>query len=296
MVRRWTVFALAILFALLVAPGQAAAAPPLGQPPAGGEIEQRSTEPGPYRVTRHDVTDPASGGRFALFLPEGGDQKYPIVTWGNGTGARPDNYESVLRHLASWGFAAIDSYNSQTGSGTDILAGAKYLLRRNGDGDDPLHDRLDPDRVAAVGHSQGATGVLNANRLAEGAITTTVPIGLPTAASGAGLVPLPANVQDLTGPTFFIAGGLDLLICPPSGIVAAYRDTDGPAAVATRREAEHILLVQTTVGYITAWLRYQLRDDRDAARAFVGSSPEIRHNPLWADQASKDLPPAGETD
>lgn len=294
--RRNAVFALTVMLVLLVAPGQAAAAPPVGKPLAGGEIEQRYTEPGPYRVTRHEVTDPASGGRFALFLPVGADHRYPIVTWGNGTGAQPDNYESVLRHLASWGFAAIDSYNSQTGSGTDILAGAKYLLRRNDDGDDPLHERLDRGRVAAVGHSQGATGVLNANRLGKGAITTTVPIGLPTAASGAGLVPLPANVKDLSGPTFFIAGGLDQVICPPSGIAAKYREVDGPAAVATRREAEHILLVQTTVGYITAWLRYQLSDDRDAARAFVGAQPEIEHNPLWSDEASKDLPPPGETD
>lgn len=134
------------------------------------------------------VTDPASGGTFALYHPSDlGETTHPVVTWGNGTGADPRDYDSLLRHLASWGFVVIDSTNTQTGDGVDILAGATYVVRRNDARGDEFRGRIDTGRVAAVGHSQGATGVLNATRLGDGLITTTVPIGLPTQASGAGL-------------------------------------------------------------------------------------------------------------
>jgi predicted dienelactone hydrolase len=163
-------------------------------------IEQRYEHTGSHPVTTQIVTDPASGGTFALYYPSNlADTTHPIVTWGNGTGAHPQDYDTLLRHLASWGFVVIDSTNSQTGNGTDMLAGATYLLHRNATSGDQFHNRIDTAHIAAVGHSQGATGALNATRLSNGMITTTVPIGLPTKASIAGLAPLPADVHGLTG-------------------------------------------------------------------------------------------------
>lgn len=276
--------------ALVATPAVVSAAPVLPPVPLGTAVEQRYEQPGPARVTARTITDPVSGGTFALYYPSDlAGTEHPVVTWGNGTGAGPQNYDTLLRHLASWGFVVIDSTNPQTEKGTDILAGVRYLVRRNGSRGDEFHGRIDTGHVAAAGHSQGAAGVLNATRLSDGLITTTVPIGLPTAASGAGLAPFPADVDGLSGPVFYIAGGLDLVICPPSGIVDAYRRTSAPAAVGTRQGAEHQLLPQDATGYLTAWLRYQLSGDHLAASAFTGSAPELDRNPLWTDQAEKDL-------
>lgn len=285
-----------LLGAVLTLPATSAAASPAPSVPLGMPVEQRYADAGPEQVSTRMVTDPVSGGTFALYHPSDlGDSTHPVVTWGNGTGAGPRNYDTLLRHLASWGFVVIDSTNTQTGDGVDILAGATYVVRRNDARGDELRGRIDTTRVAAVGHSQGATGVLNATRLGDGLITTVIPIGLPTKASGAGLAPFPADVDGLTGPVFYIAGGLDLIICPPSGIVDAYQRTATPAAVATRRGAEHILLPQAVTGYLTAWLRYQLADDQVAASAFTGPAPELNRNLLWTDQAEKDLAAPGAT-
>ena len=37
-------------------------------------------------------------------------------------------------------------------------------------------------------------------------------------------------------------------------------------------------------GYITAWFMWQLQNDDDAAKAFVGDTPELLTNPLYQDQ------------
>lgn len=290
--RRRLVVGLGFLIgAVLTLPATSAAASAVPPVSLGMPVEQRYEHAGPNQVTTQMVTDPATAGTFALYYPvDLADRKHPVVTWGNGTGADPSNYDRLLRHLASWGFVVIDSTNTRTGDGIDILAGAQYVVRRNDVRGDEFHRRIDTTHIAAVGHSQGATGVLNATRLGDGLITTTVPVGLPTKASGAGLARFPADVSGLTGPVFYIAGGLDLVICPPSGIIDAYRRTSTPAAVATRRGAEHIFLPQAVTGYLTAWLRYQLTGDHAAASAFTGSAPELNRNPLWADQAEKDLP------
>lgn len=38
-------------------------------------------------------------------------------------------------------------------------------------------------------------------------------------------------------------------------------------------------------GYVTAWFMWQLQDDQDAAKAFVGGSPEILNNRMYQDVA-----------
>jgi hypothetical protein len=44
------------------------------------------------------------------------------------------------------------------------------------------------------------------------------------------------------------------------------------------------------LGYLTAWLRYQLAADPYAATAFHGSRAELLGNPSWVNQAAKNLP------
>ena len=41
-------------------------------------------------------------------------------------------------------------------------------------------------------------------------------------------------------------------------------------------------------GYLTAWMLYQLCDDKDAAKVFVGEDAEILHNTNWQDIEKND--------
>lgn len=82
---------------------------------------------------------------------------------GNGTGATPKNYDSLLTHLASWGFIVIDSYSTQTGSGKAILDAAKYMVTQNKTAGSKFYQKIDTAHIGAAGHSQGAAGVINAH-------------------------------------------------------------------------------------------------------------------------------------
>ena len=91
--------------------------------------------------------------------------KSPIVAWGNGTGAAPTAafYPALVTQLVSWGFTVIAPDLANTGSGTQILAGARLLVAEDGRRGPFLH-HLATDEVATAGHSQGATGAVRAAR------------------------------------------------------------------------------------------------------------------------------------
>ncbi|WP_338809690.1 hypothetical protein V6667_04935 [Neisseria leonii] len=53
--------------------------------------------------------------------------------------------------------------------------------------------------------------------------------------------------------------------------------------MARRKNADHGAMLHDGDGYMTEWFAYTLTADRDAAKAFTGSRPEILENSLWQD-------------
>lgn len=284
--RRWcgilAVLLVAALSGVTTAPASAATA-----------IESTYAAPGPWSITTTTVADGA-GRQFRLLYPAdlgAGGVDHPVLTWGNGTFANPDTYPGVLQHLASWGFVVVAFTGDTTASGLAMLAGAQLVVAADSDPASPFFGHVDTARVGALGHSQGAGGAVNATTKSGGLITTTVPIALTRP-----LFVFPEDRFDLTAlvdPVLFLGGGLDLLFAPPFTIRAAYDEVPGPAAVAILKLADHWTIQASGgrfLGYLTAWLMYQLQDDPVARAAFVGAPPEINTNTAWRGQAQKNLP------
>jgi pimeloyl-ACP methyl ester carboxylesterase len=254
-------------------------------------IEAKYLATGPDTVRTQTVNDSAGKAIYQLYYPADlAGARHPIVTWGNGTGAVPGVYDGLLRHLASWGYAVVATTDTTTGTGTTILNGARYLVERDDDPASVFHDRLDTHQIAAVGHSQGASGVINAATRSDGLITTVVPLGLP-ARWVQEKAQLPIDVTKLRVPILYLGGSLDV-ITPPAGILDYYNETSQPSGYAILRLADHFTEMGNGGrfrGYLTAWLDYQLRGDPHGASAFVGPSPEINTNLFWQDQREKHL-------
>lgn len=53
--------------------------------------------------------------------------------------------------------------------------------------------------------------------------------------------------------------------------------------MARRAGIEHGGMLYSADDYVTAWFMWQLNDD-EAAKAFIGDTPEIRSNELYTDQ------------
>ncbi len=228
---------------------------------------------------------------FEVFRPEvlGQDgRQHPIVTWGNGTAAQPHQYLGVLHQLASWGLVVVASTSRRTGKGHQMLEGVHHLLACHADRTSPLFELLHVDRVAAVGHSQGAGGSVNATSHSDGVITVTVPICLPNerwVSKGDEY-----DVTQLRSATLFLGGSRDRLIASADTLSGYFHRTPAPAAVGVLRGAGHNVIQKSGgryLGYLTAWLMAQLLDDQRAAAAFAVDGGEFLRHPAWRAQAVK---------
>lgn len=270
-------------------------------------VETTYTATGPYATTIATATDTA-GNTFRLYYPSdytalGFDS--PIVTWGNGTNATPEQYSRLLTHLASYGFTVIASTLTNTGSGKEIAAGARYLVTQDTTAGSVFQNNLDVNHVAAVGHSQGAGGATRAATNNPALITTLMTFSLPNT-TWVGANPNCPTAADcmynpalLTQPAFLTStrGFSDAIIASPSTQTAFYNSIPGHAAVgiiqnSEGRGADHNSIQNANnpggmLGYATAWLRYQLRGDTTAAGAFTGAQPELVSNTNWPGSAVK---------
>jgi hypothetical protein len=279
------------LVALLFAVAAAGNARPVA---AANAIESIYKVDGSYSVSTASVTDAGGAVIYHLYYPTHlgvGDLRHPIITWGNGTNALPSHYWGLLNHLASWGFVVVASTDMTTGMGAEILAAANYMVQQDSDPGSIFYQKLDTARVGAIGHSQGAGGVVNATNHSSGLIKTTVPIALPNqfwVSPGDEY-----DVQLLTVPVLFLGGANDIFIASPATLIGYYNEVPGAAAVAVLKGAWHNTIQQTGggfLGYINAWMMYVLRNDNTARGAFVGAPPEINTNTSWQNQAEKNLP------
>lgn len=257
-------------------------------------VEARYQATGPWAVSTATVNDGSGRAIYQLYYPTAlgsGGVRHPIVTWGNGSLATPADYPGLLNHLASWGYAVVASTSSTTGKGTEVLACAQHLVAAASDPASAFNGKLDTAHVAALGHSQGAGGAINATTRSSGLITSTAVWALPAAlwvSRGDEF-----DVSQLRGPAFFMGGQWDVLIAGPSVVTGYYRAAGGPAAAAVLRGGDHNTIQRTgggTLGYVTAWLKYTLEGDATARSAFAGSAPELLTNTLWQNQAVRSLP------
>jgi pimeloyl-ACP methyl ester carboxylesterase len=270
-------------------------------------VEAAYTAAGPYATTTGTATD-ASGNTFRLYYPSnyaalGFDS--PIVTWGNGTNATPEMYSKLLTQFASYGFTVIASTLTNTGSGNEIAAGARYLVAQDSVAGSVFQGNLDVNHVAAVGHSQGAGGATRAATNNPALIDTLMTFSLPNT-TWVGSNPNCPTAADcmynpalLTQPTFLTSthGLSDAIIASPSTQTAFYNSIPGHAARgiiqnSDGKAADHSAVQDANnpggfLGYATAWLEYQLRGDTAAAAAFSGTSPELVSNTNWPGSAAK---------
>ncbi|MFF2090656.1 alpha/beta hydrolase [Paenibacillus sp. NPDC058174] len=258
---------------------------------AAGSIEAKYAAEGEYAVQSAVITDEHGENLYKIYYPSVLDAAYPLIAWGNGTGALPANYDGLFQHLASWGFVVIDTYNTTTGTGKEIIDSISYMLDENNNSASLFYQKIQADQIAAAGHSQGSTGVINAHTHFErgAAIKTVVSIALPELKYCD-----PEDVYDTSElkVPFLVLGGTRDFIVSPSGsnkLAISGANPDVPAMMAMAKGAAHTAIEKDGGqhrGYLTAWMRYRLMNDSDAMRAFEGKDAEILANKRWKDVVS----------
>ncbi|MEV0246061.1 hypothetical protein AB0H76_05665 [Nocardia sp. NPDC050712] len=283
-------------------------------------IEATYFQPGPWAVTEQSGAGccDSTGAKFDLWRPTdlgAGGFQHSILVWGDGTNAVPAQYSYLLRHLASWGFVVVATQNQQTGSGQEIIESLDYLLAQAADPASVFHGRLDANSVGAMGHSQGASGVLNAMLRSNGRIKTAVPLELP-AQIWCNTGKWCPDTRALTaGSVFLVNGSQDGIISPstqtqpwqsaglqsnrayfeaiPEQLPKAWATLIGPNHNDVQGKptcAEASFPCGTGVygylGYPTAWLLAQLRGDTAARWAFTVGGEFTTPSRNWSNQST----------
>lgn len=267
---------------------------------AGSALAQSSSverfgHAGPYEVSTIEkpLCCDSKGNGVEVYLPrtKRAGEIFPVVTWGNGTWAKPEKYAFLLRHLASWGMIVVATRDSSTGTGETLLD-ALALLERS-----ELAPRADRRRIAAIGHSQGASGAFNAAAVPSSGIGTAVLIDLPgrRLCNREHCAAIPTGLREKQS-VLFLSGEKDPLSSPemidgyfsevPAGRLRAkaavagadHNDIQGqpgcqPFAIGCRTGIGPFL------PYVTAWLRWQLAGDKAAAGVFTGKAAPFVRDP-----------------
>jgi hypothetical protein len=311
--------ALVAAVCLVTTAGAVRAATPPNYPT--GAVELTYYQPGPWAVTAQTgfACCDTSGAKFDVWYPTqlgNGGLRHPIITWGNGTNAVPSNYAYLLSHLASWGFVVIATENKNTGPGSDVLSAVNYVVQQSSNASSIFFHKLDTAEIGAVGHSQGATGALNAVVKSGGTIKTAVTLELPAQQWCSSSVNCADTRKFTSRSVFFVNGSADGVISPstqllpwqvvglqsnqayfqaaPATVAKVWGTLNGPnhndpqgqpdCAAASSPCANG---VYGYLGYPTAWLMDQLRGDARAHSAFVSGIGEIfTEKTNWSNQTS----------
>jgi hypothetical protein len=275
-------------------------------------IEQKYYADGPWTVST-TVTATAcdsKGDVCDIYFPTNlgaNGFHHPIVVWANGSATSPvpaSTYAYLLRHFASWGFVVIATRDGATGTGQTIIDSANYIKARNADTGSVFFGKLDVSKIGTVGHSQGATGAVNAMIHSAGAIRTAVTFHLPQqlwCSSPDNCLQTATLTGATSGAILYISGTADGLISPDTQLFGSQLNSNTAyynATPAALTKAKAIIKgtnhndvegnptcpsgvglcnngVDAYLGYPTAWLMWQLQGAADGQQAFKASSGEI---------------------
>ncbi len=274
-------FKFAALSAALLVSSHALATNP---PADGGGGNGGSTFPAVSDFSRSGPFSTTSGNEgpsCTIYRPrtlgEAG-RRHPIIIWGNGTGASPSTYGSLLSHWASHGFVVAAARTSNAGSGSEMIACLDYLVQQNGRSSGTYAGRLDLNRVGSSGHSQGGGGSIMAGQ--DRRITATAPFQPYTI----GLGHRSSSQSRQNGPMFLMTGGRDTIASPTLNARPVFRNANVPVFWGELNSAGHFEPVGNAGGYrgpSTAWLRYHLMNDGNAESLFYGSRCGLCTDRSW---------------
>src|SRR5690554_4846637 len=227
-----------------------------------------------------------SGPRCEIYYPVNMDYgRHPILIWGNGTRANTFAYQDLLQHWATYGVVVVAALTPEAGTGREMRACLEHILNLNGGqvlrGNNPFRGRLNPNRIAAAGHSQGAGGAIMLGR--DMRITTTIALQPYVLGLGHSLF----AARDQSGPMLLMSGTEDTMASPHANQQVVFDDANVPVTWLTLQGANHLAPMFHGGAYrgpMTARIRWKLWGDDDAARVFEGPDCLLCREETWTIQ------------
>jgi hypothetical protein len=227
-----------------------------------------------------------------------GKTRLPIIAWGNGACANaPWEHVNFLSEVASHGFLVVaigpmpaEGQRRAEGGPTPasmMKDAIDWAVAQNSDSTSPYFGKLDVTKIAVAGMSCGGLQAL-ANAPDPRVVTTMVCNSgiLPNPGAGRGGMPqlTKSHLEKLHTPVIYILGG-------PSDIahnngMDDFRRISHVPAFAANLDVGHGGTYSRLHGgefatVATAWFKWQLKGDAEAARMFTGETPGLEKMTGW---------------
>ena len=254
---------------------------------------------GPYKVLM--LEDPSLEAH-TIFAPQdlapfGKKNPLPVLVWGNGACTNsPWEHYKFLNEIASHGFLVIATgyipmddkpYRGPMSTSAQQIESIDWAIAQNADKDSPYYGRIDVDHIAAAGMSCG--GLQTLDNATDPRISTIMICnsGLfinPGTAVPNMPMPNKERLQEITVPVIYILGGPED-IAYENGMDDFHRLVKVPAFAANYPVGHGGTYRQPHGGEFTvpalAWLQWQLKGDKEAAKLFVGADPALANREGW---------------
>ena len=251
-----------------------------------GELERKYAMNGTLAIDSFAVeSGDERTKRFEVWFPKEmrtTQKKYPLVVMANGTGVFASRYKPIFEHLASWGFIVVGNEDGSSWWGHGTAATLDFILKQNATQGSLFYGKVKTDAIGLAGHSQGGVGTFHAaadfdNSRSYKAIC---------AMSGND----PSVAAKIQCPVLLMMGTGGLDANGMKGVMECYSKIKSqPVVVGRLRNTEHGDVLTKGDAYMTAWMRYWLCGDQQAAKCFVGNQAEIMSNKGWQEQKRKGL-------
>lgn len=257
--------------------------------------------PGPYKV----MSEPAfNSPGHVIFRPADlsafpSKDSLPVMAWGNGGCAiNSTRYGGFLSTIASHGFlviatAAKEGEKPRQSNADDLRAALNWAETEATRDGSPLKGKIATDKMAVMGQSCG--GFLSVALGAENRVDTigVFNSGVQPANPSAPAGPFPTTdaLAKLHGPVLLINGHeRDFMMATALANFEAINHV--PVFYGARHNAGHTATVDHPGGgefanVASNWLRWQFKNDKTAAKMFVGKDCDLCKNSNWDTKAKK---------
>lgn len=256
---------------------------------------------GPYKaVMKEEPTLP----EHTIFAPKnlkpfGPQKKLPVLVWGNGACANsPWEHKNFLNEIASYGYIVLatgilpendDPYRGPMSRSEQQIESIDWIISQNSDPKSPYYNKIDVEKICLSGMSCGGLQTLfncADKRIKLLMICNSGLFNQQNANQAVGGMPMPPKekLKEIHSPIMYLLGG-ETDIAYGNGMDDFHRIDHVPAC-ATNFPVGHGGTYSKPHGgefsiVALAWLNWQLKGDKEAAKMFQGADCGISKREGW---------------
>lgn len=256
---------------------------------------------GPYKAIMTEVEGLQAHTVFTPqdLSPFSSTCQLPVLVWGNGACTNsPWEHYKFLNEIASYGFIVVATgyipmdetpYQGPMSTTQQQIESIDWVFQQNEDPKSPYYQKIDVSNICVAGMSCG--GLQTLYNCADPRIKTLMVCNsglfkMENAAQAVGGMPMPpkTKLNEIHTPVIYILGGKED-IAYENGMDDFHRISHVPACAANFPVGHGGTYRQPHGGEFSvvalAWLQWQLKGDREAAKMFIGKDCGLSKRKDW---------------